>query len=192
MLQPGFISAVIGAAPMLLAGACSNVTPPKLPSLSEITGTVSQAPVVGAPTEVYERVGRGAMACWFGTSGPLKANYIYHAEAQSAAQGGNAEIVIHERDRTVIDNPKGPQAFKIGIAKDGEATSVAVENIKLPEPMGKSMEADVRRWAAGSIGCAEGDKGWELRGPEPEAPTKPKKAKAPSKKGGEIDRIEQR
>jgi hypothetical protein len=186
MLRPAFISAVIGTAAMLLAGGCSNATPPKLPSLAEITGTVSEAPVVGAPTEVYERVGRGAMACWFGTSGPLKANYVYHAEAESAAQGGKAEIVIHERDRTVIDNPKGPQAFKIGIAKDGEATSVAVENIKLPEPMGKSMEADVRRWAAGSIGCSEGDKGWEPKPPEAEAPLKAKKSKAPAKKGGDI------
>jgi len=183
MLRPGFISAVIGAAAALSAGGCSNATPPKLPSLSEITGSVNEAPVVGPPTEVYARVARGAMACWFGTSGPLKAEYVYHAEAEPAAHGGNAEIDIHERDRT-SDNPKGAQAFKVGITKDGEATSLAVENIKLPDPMAKSMEADVRRWAAGSIGCTEGDKGWEPRAPEAEAPPKTKKAKAPAKKQG--------
>ncbi len=186
MLRPRFISASVGAAAMLLAGGCSNATPPKLPSLSEITGTVSEAPVVGAPTEVYARVARGAMACWFGTSGPLKADYIYHAEAEPAAQGGKAEIIIHERNRTPADNPKGPQAFKVDISKDGEATSLAVENIKLPEPLAKSMEADVRRWGAGSIGCTEGDEGWEPRAPEAEAPAKAKKAKAAPKKAGGI------
>jgi hypothetical protein len=180
MLRPGFISASVGAA-VTLAGACSNATPPKLPSLSEITGTVSEASVVGAPTEVYARIARGAMACWFGSSGPLKANYVYHAEAEPAGQGGKAEIIIHERDRT-LDTQKGEKAFRVGIAKEGEATSLAVENIKLPEPLAKSMEADVRRWGAGSIGCAEGDKGWEPQSPEAEAPPKAKKAKAPAKK----------
>ncbi len=184
MPRPGFISASAGAAAMLLAGGCSNATPPTLPSLSEITGTVSEAPVVGAPTEVYARVARGAMACWFGTAGPLRANYVYHAEAEPAAQGGKAEIIIHERDRT-SDNPKGLTAFRVGIVKDGETTSLAVENIKLPEPLAKSMEGDVRRWGAGSIGCAEGDKGWEPRGPEAETPPKAKKAKPAPKKGGE-------
>ena len=61
-----------------------------------------------------------------------------------------------------------------------------MENIKLPEPLAKSMEADVRRWAAGSIGCAEGDKGWEPRAPEAEAPPKAEKAKAAPKKGGGV------
>ena len=185
MLRAGFISA--NAAAMLLAGGCSNATAPTLPPLSEITGTVSEAPVVGAPTEVYARVARGAMACWFGTSGPLKAGYVYHAEAQPAAQGGKAEIIIHERDRT-IDTQKGPKAFRVAIAKEGEATSLAVENMKLPEPLAKTMEADVRRWGAGSIGCAAGDKGeagWEPRAPEGEAPPTTKKAKATPKKNGD-------
>ena len=165
MLRAGFINA--SAAAMLLAGGCSNATVPTLPSLSELTGTVSEAPVVGAPTEVYARVARGAMACWFGTSGPLKAAYIYHAEAEPAAQGGKAEIIIHERDRT-IDTQKGAKAFRVAITKEGEVTSLAVENMKLPEPLAKSMEADVRRWGAGSIGCAAGDKGeagWEPQSP---------------------------
>jgi hypothetical protein len=183
MLRPGFINASAGAAAMALAGGCSNAAAPTLPSLSEITGTVSEAPVVGAPTEVYARVARGAMACWFGTSGPLKANYVYHADAEPAAQGGKAEIIIHERDRT-SDNPKGLKVFRVGITKEGEATSLAVENIKLPEPLAKSMEADVRRWGAGSIGCAEGDKGWEPKAPEAEVRPKEKKAKAPAKKTG--------
>jgi len=182
MLRAGITSAIC-AAVAILAGGCSNASPPSLPSLSEITGTVSEAPVVGAPTEVYSRVARGAMACWFGTSGPLKANYVYHAEAEPAGQGGKAEILIHERDRSK-DTQKGDKAFRVGIAKDGEGTALAVENMKLPDAMAKSMEADVRRWGAGSIGCAAGDKGWELRPPEAEDAAKPKKPKAPAKKTG--------
>jgi hypothetical protein len=182
MLRAGFMCASCGAVAILAAG-CSNATPPSLPSLSEITGTVSEAPVVGDPTEVYSRVARGAMACWFGNSGPLKTSYVYHAEAEPAGQGGKAEILIHERDRTK-DTQKGEKAFRIAIAKDGEATSLAVENVRLPEPLAKSMEADVRRWGAGSIGCAAGDKGWELRSPEAEETPKTKTAKPTAKKAG--------
>jgi hypothetical protein len=182
MLRAGFWSGICAAA-AILAGGCSNASPPSLPSLSDITGTVSEAPVVGDPTEVYSRVARGAMACWFGTAGPLKADYVYHAEAEPAGLGGKAEILIHERDRTK-DTQKGEKAFRIGIAKDGEATSLVVENVKLPEPLAKSMEAHVRRWGSGSIGCAAGDKGWELRSPEAEEGLKTKKAKAPAKKTG--------
>ena len=181
MLRAGLISASIGAAASLLCSGCSNTTPPTLPSLSEITGTVSEAPVVGAPTEVYARVARGVMACWFGTAGPLKTNYVYHAEAAPAGQGGKAEIVIHERDRT-SENPRGLRVFRVAIAKDGEVTSLAVENFNLPEPMGKSMEADVRRWGAGAIGCSDGDGDWAPRAPEP---PKAKKTKPPPKKSGE-------
>ena len=92
--------------------------------------------MVGAPTEVYARVARGAMACWFGTSGPLKANYIYHAEAEPAAQGGKAEIVIHERDRT-IDNPQRCAGFHVGITKDGEATLLGGREHEAPRAPGE-------------------------------------------------------
>jgi hypothetical protein len=184
MLRAGFWSSnICAAAAAILAGGCSNASPPSLPSLSDITGTVSEGPVVGDPTEVYSRVARGAMACWFGTAGPLKADYVYHAEAEPAGLGGKAEILIHERDRSK-DTQKGEKAFRVGIAKEGEATSLTVENFKLPGPMAKSMEADVRRWGAGSIGCVAGDKGWELRSPEAEEAPKAKKAKTPAKKTG--------
>jgi hypothetical protein len=172
MLRSGLIRASMGAAVSLLAGGCSGAAPPVLPSLPQITGALSESPAVGPPTEVYARVARGAMACWFGTAGPLKKDYVYHAEAQPPAQGGKAEIVIHERDRT-SENPRGLRAFRIAIAPDGEASSLAVENLKLPEPLAKSMQEDVRRWAAGAIGCTGADRGWAPRSPE--APQKPKR-----------------
>ena len=180
MLRPGVICIGLSTAAGLFAGGCSGTTIPSLPALPQITGTVSQAPIVGAPTEVYARVARGAMACWFGTAGPLKANYVYHAEAEPASQGGKAEIVIHERDRK-SDNPRGLRAYRIAITPDGEASTLAVENLKLPEPLAKSMEADVRRWGWGAIGCSEAEGGWSPNKPAPPPePKKPGRKKAPA------------
>ncbi len=156
MLRTGLISASIGAAASLLVGGCSGA---QLPSLPEIAAALTPSPVVGPPIDIYARIARGAMACWFASKGPLKANYVYHGEAQPASQGGKAEIVIHERDR-LSDNPRGLRAFHIVIVPDGDASALTVENVNLPDPLGKAMEQDVHRWAAGAIGCQASDNGW--------------------------------
>jgi hypothetical protein len=132
--------------------------------------SVAEAEVVGSPTEVYARVARGAMACWFGAAGPLKADYVYHAEAQPAAQGGKSEILIHERDRR-SENPRGLKAFRVAIAPKAGTATLTVENLKLAEPQAKSMEKDVRRWAAGAIGCSEANGEWAPEGPGPDPET---------------------
>jgi hypothetical protein len=147
-----------------------------LPALKQISEALTESKVEGAPTDVYARIARGAMACWFGAKGPLKPNHIYHAEAQPASQGGSAEIVVHERDRN-SENPRGLRAFRIVITPDGDNSFLVVENYKLVAPLAESMEKDVRRWAAGGIGCTAGDDGWE-----PKAPEIPAK-KVPTKKG---------
>lgn len=172
MQRPGLISACLGAATSLLASGCSGASPPVLPALPDIIAalSVSEAEVVGSPTDVYARVARGALACWFGVSGPLKADYVYHAEAQPAAQGGKAEIIIHERDRS-SENPRGLKAFRVSITPKGDTATLAVENLKLAEPQAKSMEKDVRRWAAGAIGCTEADREWAPEGPDPDPET---------------------
>lgn len=109
-------------------------------------------PVVGTPTEVYTRVARGAVNCWFGASGPLKGRYIYHASAESPARGGRAEISVHERDETSKD-PRGGRALKIFIAAEGEATKVSYENNRIPADLSDAMRRDVDRWAADKMGC---------------------------------------
>ncbi len=169
MVRAGLICASIGAAAGLAAAGCSNASPPVLPTLPEIAEalSLSEAKVVGSPTEVYARVARGAMACWFGSGGPLKADYIYHAEAQPASKGGKSEIVIHERD-SQSENPKGLRAFRVSIVPQAETARVSIETLKLPEPLAKSMDHDVRRWAAGGIGCTEGKGQWSPRPPEPQ------------------------
>lgn len=161
MVRTGLNTRCLWAATGLLVGACANATAPTLPSLPEIAAALSleDDEVVGSPTEVYARVARGALSCWFGAAGPLKANYIYHAEAEPASKGGKSEIVIHERDRT-SENPKGLRAFRVAIAPKDATANVAIENLTMPEPLANSMDEDVRRWAAGAIGCTKGDRDW--------------------------------
>lgn len=185
MLRPALIS--LAAFTSLFLGACSGANLPSLPALPQLTGTVTEAPIVGAPTEVYERIARGIMTCWFGTSGPLKADYVYHAEAEPAGKGGKAEIIIHERDR-VSDNPKGLRAYRIAIMPDGETTTLLFENFKLPEPKANSMEADARRWGAGAFGCADMEAGgWSENKPEPPEAAKDGKKKRQPKKDPTTD-----
>jgi hypothetical protein len=173
-MRSGHFRASLATAASLLIGGCAGAALPQLPA---IPADMFKSNVVGAPTEVYARVARGAMACWFGTDGPLKANYIYHAEAEPPSQGGKAEIVIHEIDRT-SENPRGLRAYRIAIVPSGEVSSLAIENLKLPEPLASSMEKDVHRWAAGGIGC-ETEVRWGTQAPA--APELPKKK--PAKKG---------
>ena len=179
-LRPGLIGASLCAAASLPGSGCSNAAPPMLPALQQITEALTESKIEGAPTDVYARIARGAMACWFGSKGPLKANHIYHAEAQPASLGGSAEIVVHERDRS-SENPRGLRAFRIVITPDGDDSFLVVENYKLARPLADSMEKDVRRWAAGGIGCAAGDNGWEPKAPG--APAERDKWKVRTKKG---------
>ncbi|MCB1528928.1 MAG: hypothetical protein KDJ45_14690 [Hyphomicrobiaceae bacterium] len=135
------------------SGSLSTAALPKIPDLPKISLPEAPPPVVGTPTEVYERIGRGAMACWFGANGTLKSTHIYDAEAQPASQGGRAEINIRQRN----DGPqgiRGVKAFVIVIAPSGdEQTSVTSSNLKLPKDEGDQMSQSVMAWAHGNQGC---------------------------------------
>jgi len=171
MPRSAFSSVGIAAAGLaaLVTGGCSGAGQPSLPSLPQLTGTITEAPFVGSPTEVYERVARGALACWFGTAGPLKIGYVYHADADPPGKGGRAEIVIHERDRQ-SETPKGLKAYRIVITPEGEGTTLMTENLKLTEARAASMETDARRWAAGAFGCAAAESGgWSSNDAAPAA-----------------------
>ncbi len=136
---------------------------PKMPDLSAVaaigTGSLTADKPVGSATEIYARVARGANTCWFvgsgpGQAGPLKKDYIYHAEADAPSRGGRAEIVIHVRD-VGQPNPRGAKAYRINIDPDGsDAATLKTENLKMPDSIGNAMSADVNRWAKGDQGCA--------------------------------------
>lgn len=128
---------------------------PKMPDLSAVSSITAAAeePPQGSATELYTRIARGAVGCWFATNGPLKNGYIYHAEADAPSRGGKAEITIHVRDMAA-PNPRGAKAYKVAIDPKDETNAVlATENIKMPEPMAVAMNADVGRWSRGEIGC---------------------------------------
>ncbi len=109
--------------------------------------------IVGTPTELYTRIARGALTCWFGSAGPLKGGYMYHAEAAPPSKGGRSEIVIRVKDTTAGD-PRSLRAYRIVIAPGETGSVMEIENTKIPEPLAASLAADARRWAAAEEGCS--------------------------------------
>lgn len=177
----------------LALSACANSgsglpplqSPP--PEVNSITlgnaGSAAVAGAVGSATEVYSRVALGAVSCWFGKSGPLKKDYIYHAEADAASRGGKAEIVVHERDPTQ-PNPRGPKAYRINIDPTGEqSATVRAENMKMSAAFAAGMTGDVGRWARGDQGCAGTSTavGWAPDAAQPDEPVAVKKVPKKSK-----------
>lgn len=135
--------------------------------------------VVGTPTEIYTRVARGVLTCWFGADGPLKARYIYHAEAEPASKGGSSEIKIMTRDAEA-DDPRALRAYRIVILPSDGKTKLEIENARLPDPLAASLKSDVERWSRDEPGCGQGPvtAGWTA---EPATETKAPKSKEKDK-----------
>jgi hypothetical protein len=172
-----------------LAGACSSdggSTALGLPSASDLSiGALPslsalvphQGRIVGTPTEVYTRVARGVLTCWFGAAGPLKSSYIYHADADPPSKGGRSEIVIFEKDANA-DDPRSMRVYRLLISTVEEKTKLEIENLKISEPLASRLGADIERWAANDEGCGEAPitAGWTAEkataaGPAKKSPT---------------------
>lgn len=108
--------------------------------------------VVGSSTEVYTRIAHGAVTCWFGAEGPLKGDYVYHANAAPPSKGGQARIVVHARDPERRDR-RGKRAFVIDIVPEGQTANVTAYNATMSEALALRMRGDVGRWAADDRGC---------------------------------------
>jgi hypothetical protein len=108
--------------------------------------------VPGSPTDAYAQVARGVLRCWFGADGPLKATHVFHAEAEPPAQGGAAEIVVHERDEEQRDK-RGPRAFRVHFSTEQAAVRVAVTAPKMEKQLAEVMTRDVEAWAKGGSDC---------------------------------------
>lgn len=170
----------------MVCSAMAGCTGATLPSLNETLSQLDEAEtnpvIVGPPTDIYARLARGAKTCWFGREGPLKADYVYFASADPPSKGGKAKIVIRWRDRQSEDQG-GLRAYSIQIFPEKESSKLVIENIKLPEAQAESMERDVRRWAAGELGCNEekADETWSAEAAKPADKSK-SKSSAPAKK----------
>lgn len=145
--------------PDLPASALAAI--PSLPSLKPDR-------VVGTPTEIYTRIARGAVTCWFGASGPLKAAYVYHAEAQPESKGGAAEITIFSRDTSTGPDPRALKAFEVQIKPTAGTPELSVQNYRMEAVLANRLQSDVARWAADEEGCISGvTDGWTANEPKP-------------------------
>lgn len=199
MAKGSHLRATAGCLAALLLCGCAGggdsptLSLPEMPKMADLTAAIPDAPEsdpTGSATELYTRIARGAVGCWFGAEGGMKKDYIYHAEADAPSRGGKAEIVVHVRDPSQA-NPRGAKAYRIKIdPKDETSAVLATENLKMPEPMAASMTADVNRWARGEHGCqgATTAAGWseqealaKAAAAEAQAKTKSAKAKTETK-----------
>jgi hypothetical protein len=170
-------SIVLVAGACLLGGCSGELTTSSLSApfaLTPLPVSSGDGRVATSATDLYTRVARGALNCWFGRSGALKQDYIYHADAHPPSRGGGADIGIHVRDLTA-PSPRGVRAFRILITQDGSASTYAVENLRMPETLAARMTRDVERWAVEEAGCGEAAplSGWgaeEAIAPTPAAP----------------------
>jgi hypothetical protein len=190
----------IGVVLAALAGGCSANGMPTLQSLlppPAETSSVAPAPpptptekslsVAGTPTIVFAQVAQGVLGCWFGGGGPLKASHVYRAEADPPTKGGEAEIVIHERDPSLRDL-RGTRAYKITFAGEGSGVRVTTMPLKIDAKLADAMARDVETWTKDGVkdGAKDGAKqgeGCQLRAlfPPPAAvakATKPVKTAA--------------
>ncbi len=184
LLLGGCGSGLGGGAPDVTGAQSSALSLPKLTDLPAVTAitTPAEREPEGSATELYTLIARGAVGCWFGGAGPLKKDYIYHAEADAPSRGGKAEIVVHVRDPSQ-PNPRGAKAYRIKIdPKDDSSATITTENLKMPEAVAAAMAADVARWSRGDQGCegASTTAGWSANAPPAQLPAGPPKSKTKS------------
>jgi hypothetical protein len=135
----------------------------------------------GSPTDIYTQLARGILNCWFGADGPLKRSHIFHAETASGFAGGEAEIVLQQRDMALRDQ-RGVRAYRIQISNDPAGARVVATSLKMDLQRAKVMAKDVEAWAKGGSGCQ-----LAVLFPPP-LPPDPPKAKAPAKVKGKPKR----
>lgn len=144
---------------MGLAGALAGCETTSLvpATLGAAPATVHSEP----PVEIYSRIARSALTCWFGSQGSLKKTHIFHADVAPEALGGGAEIVVHERDNAA-ENPRSFKAYIVVIAPAAGGSSLTAQNLRMPLDVAKEMHADVVRWAKGKPDCGTviGIGGW--------------------------------
>jgi hypothetical protein len=147
-------------------------------------GTMPVVTSADAPIEVYARVARGALKCWFGPEGSLKKTHVFHAKADSPTDGTPIEIAVHTREEGTSHGVL--RAFAITITPSGSGSLVESKNIRFPAPQGDLMIEDVGRWTSGKDDCSVvGTGGWNAAAPpadRPAAAPTPANSSAPKTK----------
>jgi hypothetical protein len=159
------------SAGILLAGCAASapslITPPtgalapKAVSLAvlgnETLLAIGNSPTIDvSSTELYTRVAGGALKCWFGAGGPLKASHVFNAEVAPVASGGAAEIIVHERDPRATGQAasRGVRAFRISIEPiSAEKARLSMTSGKLAPDLAAALEKDALAYAFGQDSC---------------------------------------
>jgi hypothetical protein len=130
-------------------------------------GTMPTVVNADPPIEVYARVARGALKCWFGTEGSLKKTHVFHAKADSPTAATPIEIAVNTREEGTSHGVL--RAFAISITPSGSGSLVESKNIRFPAPQAEIMIADVGRWTSGKDDCSVvGTGGWNAATPAAE------------------------
>lgn len=151
-------TAVICLVLMAIVSGCASSSLPTLPPSETAASGKPQKPfdtafiAPGTPTGVYTLVARGILGCWLGADGPLKATHVFQADAASPAQGGAAEIVLHERDVTLRDQ-RGVRAYRVSLTGEAAGVRVALAALKVEPQLAAVMAKDIEAWAKGGAGC---------------------------------------
>jgi hypothetical protein len=174
------------ATAMLLTGCAGGFEPLQLATTGSLP-IFSEPGHPGSPPDVYARVARGMLACWFAGADGLRKTHIFNGDVPPPATGEQAEIVVHERDARA-DNPRGLAALRVSfVPRSATRTDVLVTTPRFIGAEGRVMKAAIERWAAGDPACdkAKHD-AWSPAGSEASAQANAKastknKAKAKTK-----------
>lgn len=152
---------------VVVPGGCTSVPLALPPSTGSLPPALHPAsPISDSPVEVYSRVARGALRCWFGPQGSLKKTHVFHAKVEPPANGSTADIGVHTREAGSSHGVL--RAFGVTITPSGNGSIVEAQNFRFPEPQAAIMIADVKRWASGKDECGiVGTGGWDAAQPPP-------------------------
>ena len=156
-------SKIVAALAALSLAGCANAMPLQLNAGMPASASSNSI------TEVYSRIARGAMTCWFGSGGPLKPTHIFFADVAPPSSGGAAEIVIHERDLTQ-PSPWGRRAFRVMLRTVDGSTTVEIENLAMPDDVAGRMRDDVLQWRDDKTSCQVRDAAGSRAAPLPARP----------------------
>ncbi len=182
----------LGLTSLALTGAVAAFVGNSGPVVAADPGAISTE-LAEPPVEIYSRVARGALRCWFGAQGSLKKTYVFHADVAPQTSGGGAEIAIYERD-TTGQSPRSVRAFRISIAPTGGGSRLQSDNFRMAPEVARDMGADLGRWVQGQDKCSVvGIGGWKAEHAPPietssvaAPPPKKKKSKIATPKAATV------
>jgi len=153
--------AICVAAIGLSTGGCSGLPQPGAPSnisASLLVTNHNSNVVVGRPKDIYQRIARVAVRCWFGPFGALHNRFMTSAEVPPDPSDEPVRMAVHRR-LPDLKKPWGPSLLRIELTGT-TTTTLSFENVGLEPQISTQMSSAFTSWANGRTDCPE------LREPE--------------------------